>query len=170
MRELILDRKTFEALAMDTRVNILKALKERRKTQSELSKELSLAPSTVSEHLDKMMQAELVIKNKDHRKWIYYALTEKGENILSPQKTSVFVFALSVSLLIVAGFMLFYFSAGTFTPAPAPTVAQDNVLEESAAPMKYAAEPAITQSNDLVILATALIMAAVLIYLYRMRK
>jgi DNA-binding transcriptional ArsR family regulator len=171
MREVILDKKTFEALAMDTRVNILKALKERRKTQSELSKELSLAPSTVSEHLDKMMQAELLIKNKDHRKWIYYELTEKGENILSPQKTSVFVFALSFSLLLIAGFMFFYFLTGSFSSASVPAAAP-GAFEDSAAPLKYAAEqaPAIEQSNDLIVLAIILIIAVILIYIYRMRK
>ena len=35
MTEITLDKKTFEALALDSRIDILKALKERRKTQAE---------------------------------------------------------------------------------------------------------------------------------------
>lgn len=105
-KEIILDKKTFEALAIDTRVDILKSLKKRNKTASELSKELKLAVSTVSEHLDKMKKANLIKRKEDHRKWVYYQLTEKGKSIVSPtDKTSVFIMALSISLLmIVLGF------------------------------------------------------------------
>lgn len=117
MDEIVLDKKTFEALAMETRVKILKALNERRKTQSELSKELELAPSTVSEHLEKMLDAGLIARKKDHHKWIYYELTEKGKHILSPQKASVFVFALSLTLLVaVFGYMML--SSGSLSAAP----------------------------------------------------
>lgn len=105
-KEIVLDKKTFEALAIDTRVNILKSLKKRNKTASELSKELKLAVSTVSEHLDKMKKAGLIKRKEDHRKWVYYQLTEKGEGIVSPiDRNSVFVLALSLSLLmLVLGF------------------------------------------------------------------
>lgn len=105
-KEIVLDKKTFEALAIDTRVNILKSLKKRNKTASELSKEHKLAVSTVSEHLNKMRKAGLIKRKEDHRKWVYYQLTEKGRSIVSPtDRTSVFVLALSLSLLmIVLGF------------------------------------------------------------------
>jgi DNA-binding transcriptional ArsR family regulator len=107
--EIRLDKKTFEALAMDSRVKILKALKVRRKTQSELSKELNLAVSTVSQHLDKLVDANLVKRKNQGKKWVYYELTTTAGGILSPSARGVFVFALSVSLLlIVLGSMTMY--------------------------------------------------------------
>ena len=121
MDEIVLDKRTFEALAMESRIKILKTLKERRKTQSELSKELSLAPSTVSEHLEKMLNAGLIARKKDHHKWIYYELTEKGQHILSPQKASVFVFALSLTLFLVfIGYLFVTFTTGSFKATSAP--------------------------------------------------
>lgn len=116
-KEIILDKRTFEALAIDTRVDILKSLKERNKTASELSKEMKLAVSTVSEHLDKMKKASLIKRKEDHRKWVYYQLTEKGRNIISPKSTSVFVFALSISIfLIVIG--MYWFDIGGVVSRP----------------------------------------------------
>jgi DNA-binding transcriptional ArsR family regulator len=110
MSEIVLDRKTFGALAIESRVKIMKALRERRKTQSELSSELHMAVSTISEHLEKLVEAGLIKRKEDGHKWVYYELTPKGDQILSPQKsTSVFVFALSVSILMVGlGAMTFF--------------------------------------------------------------
>lgn len=97
----MLDRKTFEALAIDSRVSIMKALLARRKTQSELSKELGLAVSTVSEHLHKMNAAGLVVPVKWGKKWVYYQLTPKGTQILAPKMNAAFVFVLAVSLFMI---------------------------------------------------------------------
>ena len=118
MDEIVLDKKTFGALAIDTRVNIMKALKERRKTQSELSKELALAQSTISEHLEKMLDAGLIARKQDHHKWIYYELTVKGLQIISPQRTSVFVFALSLILFVAAfGYMFLNSTTSALRPS-----------------------------------------------------
>jgi predicted transcriptional regulator len=46
-----IDKKTIKALATESRVNILRALAQRRKMPSELSKELGLAASTIIGHL-----------------------------------------------------------------------------------------------------------------------
>lgn len=104
MSEIVLDRKTFGALAEETRVKILKSLAERPKMQSELAKEQKLAVSTIAEHLEKLEAANLVRAKRGEHKWVYFSLTPKGEKIVSPEKhTGVFVFALSVSLLMIAG-------------------------------------------------------------------
>jgi len=109
MDDIILDRETFKALAIDSRVDILKSLKERRKTASELSKELKLSVPTISEHLAKMKSAGLILKKPQGKKWIYYELTSKGTKILNPKPTTLFTFALSVSiiLIVVASLNLF---------------------------------------------------------------
>lgn len=104
MSEIVLDRKTFGALAEETRIKILKALRERPKMQSELAKEQKLAVSTIAEHMGKLEAAGLVRAKRGEHKWVYFRLTQKGEQVVSPEKhTGVFVFALSVSLLMIAG-------------------------------------------------------------------
>jgi DNA-binding transcriptional ArsR family regulator len=128
MNEITLDRKTFEALAIDTRVNILKSLKQRRKTQAELSKEMSLAASTISEHLDKMLNAELIRREEQGKKWIYYALTDKGKGIVEPKQSSVFVFSLGISLILIF--------AGIFTAWQPMNAVDDSMMAKG---MNYAA-------------------------------
>ena len=174
MDEIVLDRRTFEALAMESRIKILKALKERRKTQSELSKELVLAPSTVSEHLEKMLEAGLIVRKKDHHKWIYYELTEKGQHILSPQKASVFVFALSLTLFVVfLGYAFITFTTGAFKAASAPAMEGQKVLGAGA--------PGILEDNMILMqpdyLTPAILIAVIIVialfllwYFKRMRK
>lgn len=172
MNEIVLDKKTFEALAMESRIRILKALKERRKTQSELSKELALAPSTVSEHLEKMLEAGLIARKKDHHKWIYYELTEKGDHILSPTRASVFVFALSLTLFIIfLGYLFITSTPGALKAASVP--AYDRTLGATPEAMPSAAQ-LMAQPDYLtpaLLIAITLIAALLLLWcLKRMRK
>ncbi len=80
----VLDDKSFKALSAESRVSILKNLNNRRMTLSELSKKLSLKNSTIKEHCELLMGAELVKKIDDGRKWKYYELTYKGKKIIAP--------------------------------------------------------------------------------------
>jgi DNA-binding transcriptional ArsR family regulator len=97
-----LDRKSFEALAAESRVRVLKALTQRRKTLSELAKELGLSASTMKEHLGVLSGAGLVIQRDEGRKWKYYELTRKGKGIVKPHELRVLIM-LAVSLLLVVG-------------------------------------------------------------------
>ncbi len=65
-----------------SRVRILKYLGERRFTASELSKLLNLSVPTVLYHLSLLERAGLVRKIPSGSKWIYYELTESGQNFL----------------------------------------------------------------------------------------
>ena len=108
--EIVLDKKTFEALAMDSRVKILKALKEHQKTQSQIATELGLAVSTVAEHVDKLEKAGLVHRKEGKNKWVYLELTWKGERVISNEPNKgVFVLALVLvfGTIIAAGFWLY---------------------------------------------------------------
>ena len=96
-----IDRKTLKALAADTRLDILKSLGGRRKTPSELSKELNLATSTIVEHLTKLEEADLVRREETGHKWIYYALTPKGEGLIKPKYPVNFIIVLSITVLII---------------------------------------------------------------------
>ena len=104
-----IDRKTLKALSADTRLDILKTLGKRRKTPSELSKELNLAASTVVEHLNRLEEADLVKREETGHKWIYYALTKKGLALVKPKVPAQFIIVLSICIFAVfAGFVYYY--------------------------------------------------------------
>jgi DNA-binding transcriptional ArsR family regulator len=125
-----IDRKTLKALAGDTRLDILKSLSYRRKMPSELSKELNLAPSTIIEHLNKLEEANLVKREETGHKWIYYSLTDEGENLIKPSIPVQFVLVLSISLIVIfAGFVYINYTNSYAALAPltkgAPSVGQE---------------------------------------------
>ena len=127
-----IDRKTLKALAADTRIDILKNLKVRRKTPSELSKELGLAPSTVIEHLNKLEKANLVKREETGHKWIYYNLTDKGKSLVEPRYPIQFIITLSLGIIFVFSGLLRYmysapvtFGAEERATAPLAQIAED---------------------------------------------
>lgn len=119
--DITLDKEVFKALAGETRVSVLKALMERRKTQSELAKEMSLAAPTIKDHVDILAHAGLVREVDDGHKWKYIELTVKGKALLQPQDSRILVL-LGTSLLGVAatGYLAYsrYFSQ---LPAQSPS-------------------------------------------------
>lgn len=109
MDKIVLDNKSFKALSAQSRVGILKGLKERRMTLSELSNKLALRSSTVKEHCDLLLGAELVKKIDEGRKWKYYELTDKGKQIIEPNifmEAKVLVM-LSLTMIIFSSILLF---------------------------------------------------------------
>jgi DNA-binding transcriptional ArsR family regulator len=99
-----LDAETFKALASATRLLVLRALDERRKTLTELSRELDLNKATVHEHLQLLTAADLVKKRDDEgRKWVYYELTWRGQKILHPQETTTFNVLLGLGMAAAGG-------------------------------------------------------------------
>ncbi len=100
--KIVLDSKSFEALATGTRVKILKSLLERKKTLSEISKEFGMSVSGVKEHLDILLEATLIIKLDDGHKWKYYTLTNKGRQIVTPQHKGA-----RILLLLLFSFVIF---------------------------------------------------------------
>lgn len=97
-----IDRKIIKILAVDTRTDILKSLTKRRKLLSELSRELGFANSTIMEHLAKLQEAGLIKRLDTGHKWIYYELTPKGRELVSPSGyTNSFVILLSLGIIIL---------------------------------------------------------------------
>ena len=94
------DKKIIKALASDTKVGILKKLIQRRKTPSELSKEIGLAPSTIIEHVKQLESLGLIKRIDTGHKWIYYELTEEGKSIIKP------TFPMKITLILSAGFTM----------------------------------------------------------------
>jgi DNA-binding transcriptional ArsR family regulator len=144
MDEIILDKSTFKALAVDTRVNILKFLKGKRKTGSDIAKYLKLSKPTVLEHLNKMVSAGLLIKKPQGKKWIYYELTLKGEKILSPTPSAFFVFMMTVSLALIVFGSMNVVTIETFTPE-LPGIQNYVAGAEAGAEM-----PAMTAAEDVI--------------------
>lgn len=83
MAEVRIDRELLKAIGADTRIEILKCLAKGRHTPTMLADKLGLSTPTVLEHLDKLIEAGLVKKIDEGRKWKYYALTEKGQSLVS---------------------------------------------------------------------------------------
>ncbi len=140
--KVVLDRKSFEALAVDTRIKILKSLKERRKTLSEIAGEQKMSVSGIKEHLETLEKVELIKKIDDGHKWKYYELTRKGSDIVAPKELRVWIL-LSMSVIALAAAMMAIITPqalmmqGTAVSAPeAPALAQN--ADAGAAPMAAA--------------------------------
>lgn len=103
MVKVTLDRETFKALASETRLDLLRALDERRKTGSELARELDLNKATVHEHLQVLDTVGLVQKVDEGRKWIYYTLTWQGQKLLHPEQGASFAVLLGLSVAAAGG-------------------------------------------------------------------
>jgi len=110
MDKITLDRETFRALAIETRVQILKKIDERHQlTLTDLSKELNLAPSTVKEHIDKLVSAGLLKQIDKSMKWKYYRLTRKGRQILNPyEKRVMIILSIGILVMFVSVYSLLY--------------------------------------------------------------
>jgi DNA-binding transcriptional ArsR family regulator len=78
---IFLDKESFEALSFVRRIKILKSLKKRRKTLSEMTQEQKISISGVKEHLEMLEKVGLIEKIDDGHKWKYYELTKKGWEI-----------------------------------------------------------------------------------------
>ena len=89
--KIVLDKDTFRALAVDSRVSILRLLLERKFTASEIASELGMSNSTIKEHLDVLAGANLIRQDSEKRKWKYYSLTWKGKRFIQPKEIKVLV-------------------------------------------------------------------------------
>jgi len=98
-----LDKETMRVLSVDTRIEILKQLKERQKMPSELSKALGKNKSTISEHLKILSNAGLVQKTPQGKKWVYYHLTDKGRTIVAEKPVEAIVVLTLAALSFIAG-------------------------------------------------------------------
>lgn len=95
-----LDRVAMKALATRTRQDILKLLRQRPYTASELSRLLSKHVTTVAEHLA-LLERSGMIQRDEGRKWVYYRLTGKGDSYLNPKNMWSLVLALSAVSMVI---------------------------------------------------------------------
>jgi DNA-binding transcriptional ArsR family regulator len=145
--KIVLDRKSFEALAVDTRVKILKSLKQRRKTLSEIANEQKMSVSGIKEHLETLENVGLIEKIDDGHKWKYYELTRKGQDIVTPRELRVWVL-LSISSLLLIASLSAMFSA---LSEPQASSGETMMAKSEAAPEA----PAVMDEGDAEIPTTA---------------
>jgi len=152
--KILIDKETLKAIAVDTRLNILKLLLKKKYTLSNLSEILGLGNSTIKEHLDILLKAGLIKKEDTERKWKYYSLSFKGKRLIEPREVKV-LFAFIITAIAAVG-MAFVFAknflmkgAQTFA-AEAPKAlnvmeaAKGTVVDESAEIAQLAEETVIT--------------------------
>ncbi len=106
--KITLDRDTFKALAVDTRVKILRILDDRQHTLSDLAEELGMAPSTIKEHLDTLVAAGLIRQEDKGMKWKYYKLTTKGKQIINPYEKKVWIILATMAVALMASLYALY--------------------------------------------------------------
>jgi ArsR family transcriptional regulator, arsenate/arsenite/antimonite-responsive transcriptional repressor len=101
--EYTIDKTTINSLSSDTRVLILTSLRDRQKTNAELSKELSLKSPTIHHHLERLKEAGLIESREDGHKWVYYRLTPFGIALFNPEKKMKVSIIMSAFLTFVTG-------------------------------------------------------------------
>jgi len=110
MEEIKLSGPEFKALASETRTGIIKLLRGRNHTLTEMSKKLKLAAPTVKQHIGILEKADLIKELDEGRKWKYYRLTRKSKNIfLHETPINVFI-VLGVSLFALVGLLYSFIS------------------------------------------------------------
>ncbi|MFA5931633.1 MAG: winged helix-turn-helix domain-containing protein [archaeon] len=143
-QRVVLDEKSFKALSADSRINILKNLSDRRRTLTELSQKLNLGGSTIKEHCEILVDAELIKQIDEGRKWKYYELTSKGKQIVHPslmEEVKVLI-VLSLATVVVGGFI--YMLLGSFgTMASAPANYAGSMMDQTVLKTTAIAERAI---------------------------
>jgi DNA-binding transcriptional ArsR family regulator len=94
-----LDKKSLFALASDTRLDILRSLQPMRRTVSQLSEALDIDKAAVHRHLKKMEEGGLVKRFEDHG-FVYYGLSWKARDLLSPNENTRIIILLSASWIL----------------------------------------------------------------------
>ncbi|MFB6208937.1 MAG: ArsR/SmtB family transcription factor [Candidatus Nanohaloarchaea archaeon] len=102
-----LDFKSVRALSSPTRVKILNQVMDKEATPTRLSEELGKSKSTISSHLDKLVEAGLIDKDEEEgRKRVVYNPTRKADAIVKGKERKVkFTLASSV-VSMLAGLAL----------------------------------------------------------------
>ncbi len=95
-----LDRAALFALASDSRLEILKALKEERRTLSQLAELLGLDKSAVHRHLKKLEDGGLVKRSEEHG-FLYYSLSWRSRGLISPEENAKIIVLLSLSVVLL---------------------------------------------------------------------
>ncbi|BAP60805.1 putative transcriptional regulator ArsR [Methanococcus maripaludis KA1] len=167
MTGLEVNKKFLKTLSSRSRISILKALGNKNYTVTELSKSLKLSKSTVHEHLSILVDGELVKKNEDGRKWVYYGLTEKGQYlIMNDLEKMIILFPMSVIVFLSGLYSILFLKLGSRIVPQELNVYSASALKsaESDAVAFGISETATTAGSDLnLLIGTGLVLISLLI-------
>lgn len=128
--EFALDPATIKILASDTRLALLRLLRERRMTLTEMAAATSLHKATVLEHLERLHEAGLVKRHDDpERIWVYYELTRRGSRIVNPGRTRFYLLVGAGVLAAGLAIALLAVLASLAPPVPPASTSQGGSAE-----------------------------------------
>lgn len=113
-----LDKRALFALASDTRLDILKSLQPMRRTVTQLAETLGIDKAAVHRHLKTLEEGGFVKRYEDHG-FVYYGLSWKSRDILSPNENTKIIILLSASLVFI-GAVALVLAAAYSTPGVLP--------------------------------------------------
>jgi DNA-binding transcriptional ArsR family regulator len=160
----VIDMATLKALSTETRQEILKLLKNRPYTASELSKLLNKHVTTIAEHLETLESSGIIKKKDSTNKWVYYTLSDKGEKLFKPYYSWILLFSLGIIVFAVgiAELAFVSYQASTFRIA--------ETAQSSAGTAGVAQTAAVETSGLNIIIGIFLLVAAVAFLWLSMRK
>jgi len=126
MADLELDLNLIKAISSDKRIDILKLLNKGRKTPTDIAKELQLSTPTTLEHLDKLIENDLVKRTDEGRKWKYYSLTNKGELLINSNNSKREI-PVRIFITLGIGFLLLFAPLLLYNQMPS---LQENTMQE----------------------------------------
>jgi DNA-binding transcriptional ArsR family regulator len=150
----VLNKKTARALSVDTRTNILKILSQHHYTLSDIAELLGLGNSTVKEHLDILVDAGLVKREKTTRKWKYYSLTLKGKSLIKPREITILVSFVTTLVAAIGTAYLFvtkFFQINSMPLPPQMGVMADSTEAASAGVRTMVSDESVKQAATLTI-------------------
>lgn len=106
-----IDKTTINALASSTRRTILKTIKCRPMTVSELGRVLAINKSAVFKHLQILQSADLITKQSNDNEFVYYTLTMKGDCILENEGANnkkIFFVLSTFFCVFILGLLMIY--------------------------------------------------------------
>jgi len=102
-----LNFKTVKALSSATRIQILSLVLKKNRSPTDISKKVDKSKSTVSSHLESLVEAGLVEKDKkEGRRRVLYSPTRKAETIVEGKERKVKFSIASSAITSLAGFGL----------------------------------------------------------------
>lgn len=125
----VMDKKTFKSLTSETRTDILKLLKKRNHTLSEISEKLKISKTTAKEHLDVLLEGRLIEQVPSHHKWKYYTLTEDGRKIVGGEGPTRVVILIATAII---GLLLSVYGFVGLASPPFQMLAEDNAILQEA--------------------------------------
>lgn len=127
-----LDFETIRALSSPTRIRILSEAMNAEATTTSLSKEVGKSKSTVSSHLDKLVESGLLEKDEvEGRKRVVYRPTRKAEAILEGKQREVRFSVASSAITGLAGIGLLSHSRRVIETSSGPGLMMESARDSA---------------------------------------